>query len=55
MPGWVRHLLEHLDALLGVQQRDVLRVVTITGAGHGHALAQRELDVAGAGGMSMMR
>jgi hypothetical protein len=44
------HLLKHLDALFGVQQRNVLRRGDDHGAGHGHALAQRELDVAGAGG-----
>ena len=42
-------LLEHLDALLGVEQRDVLRRGHDHRAGHRHALRQRELDVAGAG------
>ena len=43
------HLLEHLDALLGIEQRNILRRGHHHGAGHGHALRQRELDVAGAG------
>ena len=41
-------LLEHLEALAGVGQRDVLRRGHDDGAGHRHALRQRELDVAGA-------
>ena len=44
------HLLEHLDALLGVQQRNILRGGDDHRAGHGHALAQGELDVARARG-----
>ncbi|CAG9197453.1 hypothetical protein BGLA2_1250004 [Burkholderia gladioli] len=42
------HLLEHLEALLGVEQGDVLRRGDDHRAGHRHALRQRELDVAGA-------
>ena len=42
-------LLEHLDALLGVEQRDVLRRGDDHRAGHRHALRQGQLDVAGAG------
>ncbi|MCY1361370.1 hypothetical protein D9M69_480350 [compost metagenome] len=41
-------LLEHLDALARVEQRDVLRRGDDHRARHRHALAQRELDVAGA-------
>ena len=43
------HLLEHLHALLGVDQGDVLGRGDDHGARHGHALGQRQLDVAGAG------
>ena len=42
------HFFEHLDALFGVQQGDVLRRGHDHGARHGHALAQGELDVTGA-------
>ena len=41
-------LLEHLEPLARVQQRDVLRRGDDHGAGDRHALRQRELDVAGA-------
>ena len=42
-------LLEHLEALAGVGQRDVLRRRDDHGARDRHALRERELDVAGAG------
>jgi hypothetical protein len=41
-------LLEHLQALARVEQRDVLRRGDDHRAGHRHLLRQRELDVAGA-------
>ena len=43
-----RHLLEHLEPLARVEQRDVLRRRDDDGAAHRHALRERELDVAGA-------
>jgi hypothetical protein len=42
-------LLEHLEALARVDQRDVLRRRHDDGAGDRHLLRERELDVAGAG------
>ena len=42
-------LLEHLEALAGVGERDVLRRGDDDGARDRHALRERELDVAGAG------
>jgi hypothetical protein len=42
------HLLEHLQALARVDQRDVLWRGDDHGAGHRHLLRQRQLDVAGA-------
>ena len=42
-------LLEHLEALARVEQRDVLRRRDDHRAGDRHALRQRQLDVAGAG------
>jgi hypothetical protein len=44
-----RDLLEHAQALAGVEQRDVLRRGDDHGAAHRDALRERELDVAGAG------
>ncbi len=41
-------LLEHLEALARVDERDVLRRGDDHGAGHRHLLRERELDVAGA-------
>ena len=43
------HLFKHLDAFFGVQQGDVLGCGDDDRARHGHALRQRELNVAGAG------
>src|SRR6185503_5740094 len=42
------HLLEHLETLARVGERDVLRRRHDHDAAHGHALRERELDVAGA-------
>ena len=42
-------LLEHLQPLAGIGERDVLRRGHDHGAGDRHALRERELDVAGAG------
>ena len=44
------HFFKHLDALARVEQGDVLRRGDDDGTGHGHTLAQGQLDVAGAGG-----
>jgi hypothetical protein len=41
-------LLEHLEALAGIEQGDVLRRGDDHRAGHRHLLGQGELDVAGA-------
>ena len=43
-------LLEHLEPLAGVDQRDVLGRGDDDRAGHRHALGERQLDIAGAGG-----
>ena len=43
------NLLEHLDALLGVQQGYILRCSDNHRTGHWHPLGQRELNVPGAG------
>ena len=43
------HFFKHLDALFGIEQSDVLGGGHNHGARHGHALAERELDVTGAG------
>ena len=42
-------LLEHLEGLAGIQQRDVLGGRHDHGPAHRDALAERQLDVAGAG------
>ena len=42
------HLLKHLQALLGIDQGDVLRGGHDDGAGDGHALRQGQLDIASA-------
>ena len=39
------HLLEHLEPLARVRERDVLRRRDDDGAAHGHALRERELNV----------
>ena len=44
------NLFKHLDALLGIQQRNVLRRRDDHRARHGYTLAQGELDVARTGG-----
>ena len=43
------HLLEHLEPFAGIRERDVLRRRDDDGAADGHALRERELDVARAG------
>ena len=43
------HLVEHLEPLARIDQRNVLRCGHDHGAGYGHLLRERELDVAGAG------